>query len=152
MPTQKFLRESQERTYQAIETLGEVSAYDVMDVVAAGLEGNRAFAMRQRVSGACSELHAEGRIVKVGRKVNPSSGETVNVYRANPEGTSCSCGNCPGDGADGEGAGYKSKYEALLEKYQALLAERVPLCRDCCTILCRSCTTNRNRATLVAVA
>jgi len=144
MPTQKFLRESQDLTYNAIASLGDVSAYDVMDVVASGLEGNKAFAMRQRVSGACSELHKAGRIHQVGHKINPSSGETVKVYRAAAiDGPPCTCGDCPGGGAAGDSAGYKAKYEAVLAMLESLKQERAPLCSSCQCILCDNCTRTR---------
>jgi hypothetical protein len=143
MPSKKFLRESQELTHAAIFEFGDASAYDIMDIVAAGKEGNEAFALRQRVSGACSELHSENRVHQVGTKVNPSSGETVKVYRANPYADqACPCGACPGGGE----AGYKAKYEAALEEIKALKANTVPLCGSCICLLCDSCVRARGKA------
>ena len=144
MPSQKFIRESQEFTLAALALLGEASAYDVMDTVCANLEGNAAFAMRQRVSGACSELHKDNRVHCVGTKVNPSSGESVNVYTVNPEPElfACPCGACPGGG---EGA-YKAKYEAALEEIKALKASAVPLCGSCVCLLCTACVRARSKA------
>ncbi len=136
MPTKKFLRESQDRVLAVLAEIGDASAYDVMDIVAAGHEGNEAFALRQRVSGACSELHAENRVHQVGVKVNPSSGETVKVYRTNlfPDAI-CPCGACPGGGE----AGYKAKYEAVVAMLESLKGETAPLCTSCQCILCDHC-------------
>lgn len=136
MPSKKFIRESQELTHAAIFEFGDASAYDIMDIVAAGKEGNVAFALRQRVSAACSELHRDNRVHCVGKKVNPTSGESVNVYRINPfPDAACECGNCPGGGD----AGYKAKYEAALEEIKALKASAVPLCGSCVCLLCTAC-------------
>ena len=143
MPSKKFLKESQDLVLQTLEDIEEGSAYDVMDVVAFGHEGNEAFALRQRVSGACSELHAENRVHQVGTKINPSSGETVKVYRANPyPDQACPCGACPGGGE----AGYKAKFEAAQAELQALRAEVTPLCFSCTCILCYACKRARAKA------
>jgi hypothetical protein len=137
MPSKKFLRESRRLVLAALAEIVEGSAYDVMDIVAAGKEGNEAFALRQRVSGACSELHTDNRVHKVGTKVNPSSGEIVNVYKVNPEPGLflCPCGACPGGGD----AGYKAKYEAVIAMLETFKAEGAPLCGSCQCILCDNC-------------
>jgi hypothetical protein len=147
-PSKKFLRESQDLVLACLADLGDASAYDVTDVVAAGKEGNEAFALRQRVSGACSELHKENRVHKIAEKTNPSSGETVNVYRINlfPD-QACPCGACPGRGD----AGYKSKYEQALVEIEVLKGRLAVAgfepCRNCNIILdgmlCPACESRK---------
>lgn len=144
MLTKRQFKESQDLVLRTLEEIEEGSAYDVMDIVAFGREGNEAFALRQRVSGACSELHAENRVHQVGTKINPSSGSPVGVYRANPyPDQACQCGNCPGGGE----VGYKARYEAAQAELQALRAETAALCVSCVCILCNVCT--RARAKVV---
>lgn len=43
------------------------------------------------------------------------------------------------------GNSYKERYIALLAAYEALKAEVIPICRDCSTLLCRTCYTARKK-------
>ncbi len=98
-----------------ILTRGDHSAYDIMNTVleeSPEQDGNKAFAIRQRISAACSELHALGRIHCVAHRTNPTSGEDVQVYHLNRDPKAeCGCGHCPNGGK-----GYKARYSTLLEE------------------------------------
>jgi hypothetical protein len=108
-------KESQDLVADILARGQNFSAYDIMSIAleeSPESDGNKAFAVRQRISAACSELHALGRIHCVDRKTNPASGEDVQVYRLNRDPKAeCGCGHCPNGGK-----GYKQRYTTLLEE------------------------------------
>ena len=118
MPAKKFNKgaKAQEAVLTIIRDINGGTAYDVMPIMIAEEEEARGaltdtekFAISQRVSAACSELHADGRLHAVGTKENESSGEEVTLYAIPAPAGPCKCGACP----DG-GKGYKARYEQLL--------------------------------------
>lgn len=121
-----FVKESQDLVKKILGSLGDASAYDVMneaDRLDPPKDANTAFAARQRISAACSELHALNQVHQVGTKANPSSGEQVGVYRLNRDPRAkCPCGACP----DG-GKGYKGKYEQLKEEMKEVVEQNETL-------------------------
>jgi hypothetical protein len=119
-----YQRESQELVLNLLKAIGHASAYDLMDENERNNpedNKNKAFAIRQRISGACSELHRDNKVHVVGQTANPTSGELVSVYALNNNPKNpCPCGDCPNGGK-----GYKGKYELLLEKTKEETAELV---------------------------
>jgi hypothetical protein len=109
---------SQDAVLRLVRELGSATAYDLMPIMAAEEEADTSstlsdaqrFAICQRVSAACSELHSDGRLHAIGHKENEDSGEQVTLYQRPATPSKCRCGNCP----DG-GKGYKARYEQLLE-------------------------------------
>lgn len=105
-------RVSQDMVLRILRETGKpLSAYQVMDIARVESpkdDPNEDFAICQRISGACSELHGEGETVCIGKVRNESSGEFVMAYEP-ANGRTCHCGECP----DG-GKGYKGRYEQLI--------------------------------------
>jgi hypothetical protein len=120
MISNKKVQESHAQVVSAIKNYGGaggLTAYEIMDLVleeAPEPDGNKAFAIRQRISATCSELHASGQLHVVGTKKNDHSGEDVQVYVIRTTGHDCPCGHCP----DG-GKGYKAKYAEAVDRHEA---------------------------------
>lgn len=122
MVSRSAVKESQDLVKKILSGLGDASAYDIMneaDRLDPPKSSNAAFASRQRISAACSELHALGAIHQVSTKTNPTSGESVSVYRLNGDPhAKCPCGACPNGGK-----GWKARCELAMEQNKELVEQ-----------------------------
>lgn len=117
--SQGAIKDRTETVFEVLSKLGRATAFEIMGAWALidgkPADGEEYNAFCQGVHSSCSQLVSDGRIVRLGTKVNPRTGKDVYEYAIADKVVKP---------AKNPAKSYKERYEALLEEMKELRTQK----------------------------